>query len=288
MCNEDPCPPGTVNSSVLLFNGMTELVCKDISKASKVFSSIAVFELMRLHLRHVLNLIPNCIRGESQTGEFWVKPLSTLFVAKVSLDRLEDFLTQVCTFFHQYGWIRLTTMVAKSALLDAYTILTDSLVDVGKCPDPNVLGCQDVEFFWSKENEQAFRLRVEGALIFEPGITLITGPTGAGKTSLLLALLGQLPSVRYCLMITFASLGEMHSSHAGPSPWFNLPRQYGVAYAAQGSWVQNETIKVRVAECAYLSSAKDHSRTTLSLDPHSARNVMIKACVSYVESHSDS
>lgn len=56
------------------------------------------------------------------------------------------------------------------------------------------------------------------------------GPTGSGKTALLLAL-----------------IGELHFSPPGPDSWFNLPRQGGVAYAAQEPWVQNETIRVRGA-----------------------------------------
>jgi hypothetical protein len=39
--------------------------------------------------------------------------------------------------------------------------------------------------------------------------------------------------------------GEMHFTPSGPTSWFNLPRKGGVAYAAQESWVQNETIRVR-------------------------------------------
>lgn len=53
------------------------------------------------------------------------------------------------------------------------------------------------------------------------------GPTGSGKTSLLMAL-----------------MGEMHYIPSGPGSWYNLPREGGVAYAAQESWVLNETIKV--------------------------------------------
>lgn len=55
---------------------------------------------------------------------------------------------------------------------------------------------------------------------------MIVGPTGCGKTSLLMAL-----------------LGELHYVPSGPDSWFNLPRENGVAYAAQESWVQNETIR---------------------------------------------
>ena len=71
-------------------------------------------------------------------------------------------------------------------------------------------------------------LRVDEELFFKRGkLNLIVGPTGAGKTSLLMAL-----------------LGEMHYIPAGPDSFVNLPREGGVAYAAQESWVQNDTIKV--------------------------------------------
>jgi len=43
--------------------------------------------------------------------------------------------------------------------------------------------------------------------------------------------------------VLMALLGEMHFVPSGPTSWFNLPRKGGVAYAAQESWVQNETIR---------------------------------------------
>lgn len=57
---------------------------------------------------------------------------------------------------------------------------------------------------------------------------MVKGLTGAGKTSLLMAL-----------------LGEMHCTLAGPDSWVSLPRECGIAYAAQESWVFSDTIKVR-------------------------------------------
>ena len=42
-----------------------------------------------------------------------------------------------------------------------------------------------------------------------------------------------------------ALLGEMHYIPSGPESYVQLPRDGGVAYAAQESWVQNETIRVR-------------------------------------------
>ena len=46
-------------------------------------------------------------------------------------------------------------------------------------------------------------------------------------------------------MLPIRHLGEMHFMPSGPTSWFNLPRKGGIAYAAQESWVQNETIQVR-------------------------------------------
>ena len=71
-------------------------------------------------------------------------------------------------------------------------------------------------------------LNIDDQVFFRRGkINLIVGSTGAGKTSLLMAL-----------------LGEMHYIPQGPDSFVNLPRSDGVAYAAQESWVQNDTIKV--------------------------------------------
>lgn len=105
--------------------------------------------------------------------------------------------------------------------------------------DPEAFGFHNATFAWSQSlarskstpGRRNFRLRIDGDLFFQKGkINLILGPTGSGKTSMLLALLGEL--------------------HFMPSPdsWYNLPRGDGVAYAAQEPWVQNETIKVRIFE----------------------------------------
>jgi ATPase subunit of ABC transporter with duplicated ATPase domains len=103
--------------------------------------------------------------------------------------------------------------------------------------DRDVIGFQNASFTWSNDDpdgtltpsRRRFTLRVHGELLFKRGcFNLIIGPTGSGKTSLLMAL-----------------LGEMHFVPMSPDSWYHLPRADGVSYAAQESWVLNETIRVR-------------------------------------------
>lgn len=53
-----------------------------------------------------------------------------------------------------------------------------------------------------------------------------------------------------------ALLGEMHYIPLGPDSWVGLPREGGVAYAAQESWVQNETVKMNIL----FGAPYDHER----------------------------
>ncbi|VDB89911.1 unnamed protein product [Peniophora sp. CBMAI 1063] len=179
------------------------LVMKKQLTASIVFSSISVFELLR------------------EGVETFFQYVSPMIQAKVSLDRVTEFLQ-------------------KTELLDLYAAQADGValnetMMRGAPEDPHVLGANDASFTWSASKSEAtrvpsqrtFTLCIPGRLEFKRGaINLIVGPTGSGKTSLLMAL-----------------LGEMHFETLVPGAWVNLPRERGVAYAAQESWVQNETIR---------------------------------------------
>ncbi|KAF8650152.1 hypothetical protein AX16_005387 [Volvariella volvacea WC 439] len=182
------------------------LVMRRPLTASAVFSSIAVFELLRLHLRQVSNTIPTAVQG------------------KISLDRLDDFLND--------SEMKLEVPDQEQP--------PELLLSNGARYTPfEEVGFGDMSFSWSKDHKAPFRLMIRGSMVFGHGLNLIAGPTASGKTSLLLAL-----------------LGEMYSQPAGPRPWMSLPRAQGVAYVSQEPWILNDTIKENIT----FGSHFDHER----------------------------
>ncbi|KZT36419.1 hypothetical protein SISSUDRAFT_1049930 [Sistotremastrum suecicum HHB10207 ss-3] len=160
---------------------------------SKLFSSLVIFNRLEGYLHTI----------------FWILP--ELLQAKVSMDRIGEFLNN-------------GELYDTPASIPAATDITDQ-------ESPYI---RDAAFTWDKplasptaSKTRRFRLQIEGELAFKTGrINLICGPTASGKTSLLMAL-----------------LGEMHYTALKPTGGYNLPRGAGIAYAAQESWVLNVTIK---------------------------------------------
>ncbi|KAJ7675294.1 hypothetical protein B0H17DRAFT_1207802 [Mycena rosella] len=173
------------------------VIMKQELRPSIVFSTIPVFDTLRNQLHSANYRIIQFID------------------AKVSLDRINAFLHN-------------------TELLDAFTDAKGAVEAQEESPD---IGFRDASFTWSNDSDGSatpspdrFALRIDDELLFKRGcINLVLGPTGSGKTSLLMAL-----------------LGEMHFTPASPSSWYNLPRAGGVAYAAQESWVLNETIRANI------------------------------------------
>ncbi|KAI0782154.1 P-loop containing nucleoside triphosphate hydrolase protein [Abortiporus biennis] len=142
--------------------------------------------------------------------------------ASVSLDRINDFLSD-------------------TELLDEFT---DSSTSQNSTPrlepephHPTTIGIRAASFTWTSQEHpnsgtpgsgrRNFKLVIDNEVSFKyGGLNLIVGPTGSGKTSLLMAL-----------------LGEMHYIPHGPNSAICLPRSDGIAYHAQESWVLNDTIR---------------------------------------------
>ncbi|KAI0258755.1 hypothetical protein BC834DRAFT_974824 [Gloeopeniophorella convolvens] len=173
---------------------------KQALSPSRVFAALAIFDILRDQL----------------FGVFWMLP--ELITAKVSLERVSAFLRE--TELLDEHDAQLNGITAANLLTEA--------------PSSNdVIGFKNASFTWSKDeadgavtpSRKRFVLRIPDELLFKRrSFNMIVGPTGSGKTSLLMAL-----------------LSEMHFIPTQPNSWFHLPRTNGVSYAAQESWVQNET-----------------------------------------------
>ncbi|KZP30629.1 multidrug resistance-associated ABC transporter [Athelia psychrophila] len=179
------------------------LVMKMDLSAATVYGSMAAFDILRNQIQMGFQFVPDCIQG------------------KVSLDRVNAFLND-------------------TELLDAFSGGAGEVhaLDVqSSVAGRDEIGFSDAIFTWTEASDgtvtpsqRNFSLHFENNLFFKRGVlNMVIGPTGSGKTSLLMAL-----------------LGEMHFIRPEPDSWFNLPRSDGVAYAAQESWVQNETIKENI------------------------------------------
>ncbi|XP_006463829.1 hypothetical protein AGABI2DRAFT_187296 [Agaricus bisporus var. bisporus H97] len=185
-----------INYAIPIF--VMTVIMKQPLKPSTVFSSMTVFDLLR---------------EQFFTGFFM---FNRMIAGKVSLDRINDFL-------------------GNTELLDACDSIT--LPPAQTRNEDERIGFSESSFAWSTEfdgsltpSKRIYLLKIEQELLFKPNcLNIIVGPTGSGKTSMLMAL-----------------LGEMHYIPIGPNSWFSLPRQDGVAYAAQESWILNQTIKENI------------------------------------------
>ncbi|KAK7048418.1 ATP-binding cassette transporter [Favolaschia claudopus] len=184
-----------IANSLLPTVTMLTLIMKEDLSPAKVFSSMAVFDVLRAQIWFTMYSVSLTVKG------------------KVSLDRLNNFLRN-------------------TELLDAFSAEENTDTDASTS---DLIGFRDAMFTWCNDDQpdgsltpssRKFVLKIEGELFFKQGFNLIVGPTGSGKTSLLMAL-----------------LGEMHMIPSSPASWYNLPRAQGVSFASQESWVLNDTIK---------------------------------------------
>ncbi|EIN07964.1 P-loop containing nucleoside triphosphate hydrolase protein [Punctularia strigosozonata HHB-11173 SS5] len=188
--------------NILATFGLYTLIMHQELTASRIFTSISVFSILQNSVARMTYQLP------------------MLLNAKVSMDRINDFLWK--------------TELIKPRDTEDVASETPAVV-----AEDDVIGFKDATFSWDALDAEGklkdakkrdFRLTINGEVTFDRGtVNLIVGPTGAGKTSLLAAL-----------------LGEMYYHSDGPDSWYNLPRNGGVAYAAQETWVLNETIRENI------------------------------------------
>lgn len=132
--------------------------------------------------------------------------------SKVSLDRISDFLEEPET--SKYEQLA-HTPTANSPLI----------------------GFENASFSWNSSSAKDFKLK-DLNVAFKPGkLNVIIGPTGAGKTSLLLALLGEMELTSGKVFLP----GVIPRDDLVIDPRTGLTES--VAYCSQSAWLLNDTIK---------------------------------------------
>lgn len=138
----------------------------------------------------------------------------TAFViqSKVSLDRISEFLDEKET--------------------DKYEQLNKK-----KSPNSPNVGFEHATFSWGSSSKTDFKLRDIDVKFKEGALNIIIGPIGAGKTSLLLALLGEMELVEGNVYLP----GYIPREELVIDPRTGLTES--VAYCSQSSWLLNDSIR---------------------------------------------
>ncbi|PVH78648.1 hypothetical protein DL98DRAFT_656027 [Cadophora sp. DSE1049] len=183
---------------------------------SVAFTAISLFTILRVPL--------------DQLGDM----IAHVQESKVSVDRVEEFLNEEET--------------------EKYVQLQhDNLDEDGD----QMIGFKNATFSWGAKEDptdenisSAFRL-MDMNIKFEIGkLNIIAGPTGCGKTSLLMALLGEMTLIKGKVFLP----GGYSREDVRPDPETGLTES--VAYCAQQAWLVNANIKENILFAAPLDEKR--------------------------------
>ena len=182
---------------------------------SVAFTALSLFSILRIPLDQLADMVAHVQE------------------CQVSVDRVEEFLNEEET--------------------EKYTqLVTDGRDESGAI----MIGFKKATLTWgskdtTEEGEfKAFRM-IDLSIDFSVGnLNLIVGPTGAGKTSLLMALLGEMTLVQGSVYLP----GGRSTEDVVEDPETGLTES--VAYCAQQAWLVNDTIKQNIL----FASPPDESR----------------------------
>ena len=175
------------------------LVEKKILVPSIAFTALSLFQILRIPLDQLADMVAHVQES------------------KVSVDRIEEFLQEEDT--------------------QKYRQLSHPDRDQSQ----PIIGFEKATFSWGNkedfQDDDSFKM-IDLNLMFPVGqLSVVAGPTGCGKTSLLMALLGEMTKLQGNVYLPGARSRE------------DLPRDAqtglveGVAYCAQQAWLVNDTVK---------------------------------------------
>ncbi len=182
---------------------------------SVAFTAISLFMLLRVPLDQIGDMIAHVQE------------------AQVSVGRIEEFLSEDETDkFQQLG--------------------LDNIDGAGR----RVIGLRDATFIWgardavADDGSMAFRLLDISVEFMIGKLNVITGPTGSGKTSLLMALLGEMTVIKGRVFLP----GGRSREDVLPDPETGLAET--CAYVAQQAWLVNATIRENILFSAPLDQQR--------------------------------
>lgn len=185
----------------LSFFFYTKVERKDLIP-SIAFTALSLFQLLRIPLDQIADMVAHVQES------------------KVSVDRVEEFLNEPET--------------------DKYRQLNHQEVDEDGNPR---VGFENATFSWGAKgnsDDEAFKL-IDLNINFKVNqLNIISGPTGSGKTSVLMALLGEMSLFHGCVYLP----GGRCYEDLKPNPETCLTES--VAYCAQQAWLANATIKENI------------------------------------------
>lgn len=132
--------------------------------------------------------------------------------SKVSLDRISDFLEEDET--------------------SKYDQLSKE-----RSPNSPLIGFENANFAWNSKSDKDFKLKDLNVSFKAGKLNVIIGPTGAGKTSMLLALLGEMELLSGAVFLP----GTIPRDDLVIDPRTGLTES--VAYCSQAAWLLNDTIR---------------------------------------------
>lgn len=196
--------------TLLTFVTYTKFAGNDLT-ASVAFTSLSLFNVLRSPLDQLADMITNVLQS------------------KVSLDRVAAFLAE------------------------EETMKYDHLLKKDKNVEGPHIGFVNGTFTWASQKEiladpqnSMFKVRELNADFPIGELSVISGPTGSGKTSLLMALLGEMTPIEGDAFLPGARNREDSKFLPG------MEMTDSVAYCAQSAWLLNDTIRNNILfSCDY-------------------------------------
>ena len=174
---------------------------------SVAFPALSTFGLLRVPLDQLADMIAN------------------LQQSRVSVDRVEEFLNEEET--EKYAQLRSSKKLSRGEIRIG---LEDATLTWGATKDASS----------NADGLNAFRL-IDVSVEFQIGkLNIIAGPTGSGKTSLLMALLGEMKLLDGTVRLPGGSIRQELR------PDIETGLTESVAYCAQQAWLVNDTIKQNI------------------------------------------